>query len=108
MAKVTAVLEKALRFEPLMPAEARLLLGTTDSAARQDIFATAQACKQALVGPRATYVVNLNLNFTNICALHCTFCAFRREADAREAYAHSIDAAVEKVVWIARSTPLLK
>jgi FO synthase subunit 2 len=99
MTTLAAVLERATRFEPLTPPEARLLLGTTDSAAQQDIFAAAQACKQALVGPRATYVVNLNLNFTNICALHCTFCAFRREADAREAYAHSIDAAVEKVVW---------
>ncbi|MGQ9896476.1 MAG: CofH family radical SAM protein, partial [Acidobacteriota bacterium] len=97
MLTLAGVLEKAIRFEPLTPQEARQLLEVTDPVARQDIFATAHACKQALVGPRATYVVNLNLNFTNVCALHCTFCAFRREADARDAYARTIEAAVEQV-----------
>ncbi|MFQ3640000.1 MAG: CofH family radical SAM protein, partial [Chloracidobacterium sp.] len=94
---VAATLEKAVRFEPLTPREALGLLETTDPAARQAVYAAAHACKQALIGARATYVVNLNLNFTNVCALHCTFCAFRRDADAREAYAHSIDAIVGKV-----------
>ena len=30
------------------------------------------------VGNQATYVVNRNINFTNVCAKKCSFCAFSR------------------------------
>ena len=33
------------------------------------------------MGETVTYVVNRNINFTNICEQHCSFCAFRRDAD---------------------------
>ncbi|MEY2831861.1 MAG: hypothetical protein RLZZ574_1119, partial [Cyanobacteriota bacterium] len=33
------------------------------------------------VGDTVTYVINRNINFTNICEQHCSFCAFRRDAD---------------------------
>jgi FO synthase subunit 2 len=33
-----------------------------------------------------TYVVNRNINFTNICEQHCSFCAFRRDANTEGAY----------------------
>jgi len=31
------------------------------------------------VGDKVMYVVNRNINFTNICEQHCSFCAFRRD-----------------------------
>lgn len=33
-----------------------------------------------------TYVIDRNINYTNVCSAHCTFCAFRRDADAPDAY----------------------
>ncbi len=41
--------------------------------------------------PVVTFVVDTNLNYTNVCDAYCTFCAFyRRDGDA-DAYTHSID-----------------
>jgi FO synthase subunit 2 len=38
------------------------------------------------VGDTVTYVINRNINFTNICEQHCSFCAFRRDAGEDGAY----------------------
>ena len=45
--------------------------------------------RRAVVGDTVTYVVNRNLNFTNHCLQHCSFCAFRRDADQPGAFWHS-------------------
>jgi len=45
----------------------------------------ADGLRQAVNGDEVTYVVNRNLNFTNVCYTGCRFCAFaqrRRDADA--------------------------
>ncbi len=46
----------------------------------------ADQLRAALVGDTVTYVVNRNLNFTNHCLQHCSFCAFRRDPGAEGAY----------------------
>ncbi len=33
-----------------------------------------------------TYVIDRNVNYTNVCSARCTFCAFRRDADDADAY----------------------
>ncbi len=33
-----------------------------------------------------TYVIDRNINYTNICSAKCTFCAFRRDGDEHDAY----------------------
>jgi 7,8-didemethyl-8-hydroxy-5-deazariboflavin synthase CofH subunit len=38
------------------------------------------------VGDVVTYVVNRNINFTNVCIKHCTFCAFSRDHREEEGY----------------------
>ena len=38
-----------------------------------------------------TFVVDTNLNYTNVCDAYCTFCAFYRTEKAPDAYTHSID-----------------
>ena len=47
--------------------------------------------RRELVGEPVTYVVNRNLNFTNHCLQHCSFCAFRRDAGQAGAFWHSFD-----------------
>jgi FO synthase len=43
------------------------------------------------VGDVITYVVNRNINFTNICFVGCRFCAFSRAPRERDAYFHSFE-----------------
>jgi FO synthase subunit 2 len=52
--------------------------------------------RQQLVGERVTYVVNRNLNFTNHCLQHCSFCAFRRDAGQEGAFWHSFETLQER------------
>src|SRR6266404_7970361 len=33
-----------------------------------------------------TYVIDRNINYTNVCTAHCTFCAFRRDQDEADSY----------------------
>lgn len=56
----------------------------------------ADELRRRAVGDRITYVVNRNLNFTNVCIVGCSFCGFSRGADSPEAYFHSTDTLVAK------------
>jgi FO synthase subunit 2 len=59
----------------------RTLLGHSSSRAedyREEVRAAADAWRRELVGDTVTYVVNRNLNASNLCVLRCGFCAFRR------------------------------
>lgn len=44
-----------------------------------------------------TFVVDRNINYTNICINKCTFCAFYREADSPDAYVLSREALFGKI-----------
>jgi FO synthase subunit 2 len=51
----------------------------------------ADALRSQLVGESVSFVVNRNLNFTNHCLQHCSFCAFRRDPGDAGAYWHSFE-----------------
>jgi len=42
------------------------------------VVAAADALRADVVGETVTYVVNRNINYTNICQYHCGFCAFAK------------------------------
>lgn len=44
-----------------------------------------------------TYVIDRNINYTNVCSAKCTFCAFRRDADDHDAYTLDPSAIHDKV-----------
>ena len=75
-----------------------LRLAHADGADLQVLVATADALRRQVVGDRVTYVVNRNINFTNVCIVGCTFCGFSRKAGAQDAY----DLSMEQVVTKAR------
>ncbi len=52
----------------------------------QALVLVADEMRRRQVGEIATYVVNRNINFTNVCIKHCTFCAFSREFREEEGY----------------------
>ncbi len=66
------------------PLEAWLPLGRalmehgTDERNREAVRQAADDWRRELVGDTVTYVVNRNLNASNLCVLRCGFCAFRR------------------------------
>jgi len=43
-----------------------------------EVIATANQLRHESVGDTVTYVVNRNINYTNICLYHCGFCAFSK------------------------------
>jgi len=44
-----------------------------------------------------TYVIDRNINYTNICTAKCTFCAFRRDGDEDDAYTLDQDVLLRKI-----------
>lgn len=80
------LLKQAQTQEPLSPQAAEVLLSQTSLGAREAIRETADWLRQKQAGETVTYVVNRNLNFTNICEQHCSFCAFRRDENTDGAY----------------------
>jgi FO synthase len=58
---------------------------------------TADTVRQADVGDTVTYVVNRNVNFTNVCFVNCQFCAFKRQRWEADAYTHGLDVVLRKV-----------
>jgi len=54
-------------------------------------------CRRLHPEPFRTYVVDRNINYTNICVSGCRFCAFYRDADSPEAYLLSNDEIYEKI-----------
>ncbi|HWO94308.1 MAG TPA: cyclic dehypoxanthinyl futalosine synthase [Dehalococcoidia bacterium] len=46
--------------------------------------------------PAVTFVVDTNLNYTNVCDAFCTFCAFYRTPADRDAYTYSVEEMMEK------------
>ncbi|GAX46410.1 radical SAM domain-containing protein [Tolypothrix sp. NIES-4075] len=83
---VDAILERALTGYDLFPEEAVVLLKQNNQSAVGAIRATADKLRQRQAGNTVTYVINRNINFTNICEQHCSFCAFRRDEGEEGAY----------------------
>jgi FO synthase len=55
------------------------------------LLIAANTLRADLAGNIVTYVVNRNMNFTNICFVGCKFCAFSRGPRESDAYFHSLD-----------------
>lgn len=56
----------------------------------------ADEVRRQAVGDVVTYVVNRNINFTNICVGSCKFCAFRRSPGDPDAYVLTLDEIARK------------
>jgi 5-amino-6-(D-ribitylamino)uracil---L-tyrosine 4-hydroxyphenyl transferase len=81
-----AILERAGSGYDLSPEEGVVLLKQTDASAIASIRSTADKLRYTQAGDTVTYVINRNINFTNICEQHCSFCAFRRDDGEAGAY----------------------
>ncbi|SPM35474.1 7,8-didemethyl-8-hydroxy-5-deazariboflavin synthase, partial [Mycobacterium rhizamassiliense] len=66
-----------------------LALATADGAALEAVAALADSLRRDTVGDDVTFVVNRNINFTNICYTGCRFCAFAQRKGDADAYSLS-------------------
>ncbi|MEO6093586.1 MAG: 5-amino-6-(D-ribitylamino)uracil--L-tyrosine 4-hydroxyphenyl transferase CofH [Novosphingobium sp.] len=71
------ILERAARGVELAESEIVALFATRGAAARA-VVAAADALRREMRGDTVTYVINRNINYTNICTLACSFCAFSK------------------------------
>ena len=74
---VRRILDRAQRGEGLDEDEV-VALFQAEGADLSEVLQTADALRAQTVGPTITYVVNRNINYTNICLYHCGFCAFSK------------------------------
>jgi FO synthase len=101
-ADVARALSKAEAGRTLRDAEA-LSLFRAEGPSLEALCRVADQLRREAVGDDVTYVVNRNINFTNVCYVGCRFCAFaQREVDA-ESYtltlAEVADKAAEARAW---------
>ena len=75
------ILRRALDGCDLSTAEALVLLQQKEPDRIAAIQVAADRLRSLQAGDTVTYVVNRNINFTNICEQHCNFCAFRRDEE---------------------------
>ena len=76
---LTKILDKAVNQAEITQEEAIFLLKQNDIEKIHLIRSAADQLRFEQVGNTVTYVINRNINFTNICEQHCSFCAFRRD-----------------------------
>ncbi|MBI1737496.1 MAG: 5-amino-6-(D-ribitylamino)uracil--L-tyrosine 4-hydroxyphenyl transferase CofH [Candidatus Rokubacteria bacterium] len=82
---VRRILERALDDHEVGVEDAMVLAEATG----RDLTAltlAADELRRRQVGDLVTFVVNRNVNFTNVCIKHCTFCAFSRDHREEEGY----------------------
>ena len=87
--EVTAALAKAQSGVVLDDDEALLLFDTT-GVELEALTAAADEVRAERVGETVTYVINRNINFTNVCYTGCRFCAFAQRRDDPDAYTLSL------------------
>jgi FO synthase len=106
--------EVAPRLAPAMQAALETALSTQDGASLSreqcsllancdgedllGLLVAANELRAELSGNLVTYVVNRNINFTNICFVGCKFCAFSRGPREHDTYFLSLDQVAQKAV----------
>ncbi len=74
LAGIRPTVEEGAHLLTLRGSDLSALIGTADTVRKQD------------VGDVVTYVINRNINWTNVCFVGCKFCAFARLKGDKEAY----------------------
>lgn len=82
---VSSILDSALSGKSISVHDGIELYGARGPAAHL-VGRVADALRDSRVGDRVTYVVNRNINFTNVCIKQCGFCAFSRDFREEEGY----------------------
>ena len=94
--EIRDALRRAERHRPISDEQA-LALFRADGEGLEALCRVADELRREAVGDEVTYVVNRNINFTNVCYVGCRFCAFaQREVDP-ESYTLTLAEVAERV-----------
>jgi FO synthase len=74
-----------------------LALFYSDGPALEQLASIANDVRRDVVGDDVTYIVNRNLNFTNVCYTGCRFCAFAQRRTDADAFTLSLDEVAQRV-----------
>ena len=89
------VFAKALAAERISPEEGLHLLSKANLL---QLGAVAQQVRYRFnPDPIVTFVVDTNLNYTNVCDAYCTFCAFYRTEKDADAYTYTVDEMLKQI-----------
>ncbi len=92
---VASILERTLAGDRLSVDDCTALLESHDIAA---IGAAADAIRQRKHPDNiVTYIIDRNINYTNVCNVVCTFCAFYRRPGAPDTYVRTLDEICVKI-----------
>src|SRR5438105_4856815 len=93
--QTNAILDRVLAGARLTAGDCTELLESHDIAA---IGAAADEIRQRRHHDNiVTYIIDRNINYTNVCNVVCTFCAFYRRPGAPDTYVQTLDAICEKI-----------
>ncbi|HSE72420.1 MAG TPA: bifunctional FO biosynthesis protein CofGH [Nocardioidaceae bacterium] len=79
----------------LSDADAYTLM-TAEGGLLREVTRLADDLRTEAVGDSVTYVVNRNINFTNVCYVGCRFCAFAQRRTDTDAYSLSLDEVADR------------
>jgi FO synthase len=83
--------EKARDGHPLSIEELTAMFASTDAGAIEGMRAAADELRAELAGDTVTFVVNRNINVSNVCIVGCAFCGFGQGKRSPDAYEHPED-----------------
>jgi FO synthase len=83
--------EKARHGHPLSIEELTAMFACTDAGAIEGMRAAADELRAELAGDTVTFVVNRNINVSNVCIVGCAFCGFGQGKRSPDAYEHPED-----------------
>jgi FO synthase len=81
----------------LSPEELTALFAETRPEAIEDMRQAADELRAELAGDTVTFVVNRNINVSNVCVVGCAFCGFGQGRRSPDAYEHSREEFVRRV-----------
>ena len=98
--EVRGVIERVLETQDgsALAREQASLLANTEGDDLLGLLVAANDLRRELAGNIVTYVVNRNINFTNICFVGCKFCAFSRGPRESDTYFLAPEQVAEKAV----------
>jgi 7,8-didemethyl-8-hydroxy-5-deazariboflavin synthase CofH subunit len=97
MTTVQNILQRALEGEELSWRDG-LQLCEANGSDLHAVTLAADEMRRRQAGEVVTYVVNRNINFTNVCTKHCGFCAFSRTYSNQEGYFLPADEIVRRTL----------
>ncbi|HEV2975527.1 MAG TPA: 5-amino-6-(D-ribitylamino)uracil--L-tyrosine 4-hydroxyphenyl transferase CofH [Solirubrobacteraceae bacterium] len=94
---VPRAIERGRAGEPLSAEELTALFAETRPEAIEELRAAADELRAELAGETVTFVVNRNINVSNVCTVGCAFCGFGQGKRSPDAYEHDRDEFARRV-----------